>query len=139
MRRIAALAAAFSLFHAACDGDTAATKTPDTVTPAEDVATPGGDVEAPGCAVECFFNVECADNERCAETEGQAYGCCEVGARGTSDTAASCASGAECASGVCIEVTTDSSVCSVPCTGDGTCPAALPKCNTFFGACIPAE
>jgi hypothetical protein len=153
MRRIAVIAAALSLFHAACESDSStpapvadtATSADDTTAPADDAAAPADDTATPAddtattpatCEKECFFNVECADSERCAETEGQLYGCCEAGARGTAATGEPCTKGANCASGVCIEVT-DGSLCTEPCTASDTCPTSLPKCNTFTGACIP--
>lgn len=89
-------------------------------------AAPSSD--AGGAGAECYFNTDCQLALRCECDEST--GCsCRPGTRGAGAAGATCSSGNDCSSSVCIDDTT----CSRPCNTESDCPPALPQCLLVFG------
>lgn len=80
----------------------------------------------------CLFNDECGDGYRC----GGVSGTCDCGARGTKAYGESCATGDDCASGLCAGEAPNGR-CSQRCTMDEDCPTPMIRCFSFLGACSP--
>lgn len=101
-------------------------------------AKPAEEYGDAGTGTECYFNAECQKSLRCECDEDT--GCsCQPGTRGTGAAGASCASGNDCASSVCIDETT----CSAACDSEDDCPSSLPYCIAVFGfpkkICTPTD
>jgi hypothetical protein len=73
----------------------------------------------------CSFNADCGEGLRCA-CDGTCA--CEVGARGTGRLNASCTTGNDCASSVCLEGPPPTTLCTEACVDDGDCGGDLPIC-----------
>jgi hypothetical protein len=87
----------------------------------------GGTEVATGGA--CVFNDDCPESQRCDCVDAACA--CHEGARGTGASGVdACMTGADCASGLCVEGTSGF-VCSGPC--DAGCGAKLPKCTDVAG------
>ncbi len=97
------------------------------------------------CAQNCKPNTSgaCPTGFVCTPYQGDAQnGVCIAGqAPGTKAEGAACASGKECASGLCI-IEDGAAVCKTPCTASKPCPAgktcaSIPGAN--YGACVDAK
>lgn len=82
-----------------------------------------------GSASACVFNGDCPASQRCDCVDD---GCtCHEGVRGTGASGVdACVSGADCASGLCVE-SSSGFVCSGPC--DAGCGPKLPRCTDVAG------
>lgn len=135
-----------------CDGDTDGADSdcelvaPDACTHHSDCYPEGVCARWPGalvnfCSTSCAGAADCEPGYLCSKVPGSAnVGFCHVEVPGTTPTGASCNSGAECASQVCID-----SVCSAVCFNGTHCPGAGNTCGligdvpsgTLAGLCLP--
>jgi hypothetical protein len=87
----------------------------------------GTGTDARGSGATCSFNDDCLADERCQCAGGACA--CLVGVRGAGVAGVTaCASGDDCASGLCLEGPGGGFLCSAPCRVSAECPAALPRC-----------
>lgn len=101
------------------------------------------DAAGPGKAGdECSFNWDCQLGLRC-ECDGLCA--CKTGARGTTKPGATCTSGNDCISAVCLDGPSTDQLCSDECKTPGDpapdCPTLLPKCQdvAFVGRICTRE
>lgn len=96
------------------------------------------------CLPPCESSADCPDGYLCADTSAGGYCVPDPSGGmtmtpGTGNTGDPCAAGSECRSSICVQVRTDSAVCTQACTNDCSCPTGYRCAMTTSGTnvCAP--